>query len=36
MIDLHMHSQESDGSLSPVALAQACQRAGLAAAALTD
>lgn len=36
MIDLHMHSQESDGSLSPIALAQACQRAGLAAAALTD
>jgi len=36
MIDLHMHSQESDGSLSPAALAEACARAGLRAAALTD
>jgi 3',5'-nucleoside bisphosphate phosphatase len=36
MIDLHMHSQESDGSLSPEALAEACQKAGLSLAALTD
>lgn len=36
MIDLHMHSQESDGSLSPTELAEACSRAGLCIAALTD
>lgn len=36
MIDLHMHSQESDGSLSPAALAAACAKAGVTAAALTD
>lgn len=36
MIDLHMHSQESDGSLTPEDLALACSKAGLTAAALTD
>ncbi len=36
MIDLPMHSQESDGSLTPDALAVACRKAGLTAAALTD
>ncbi len=36
MIDLHMHSQESDGSLTPESLAKACRKAGLTAAALTD
>ncbi len=36
MIDLHMHSQESDGSLTPQALAVACRKSGLTAAALTD
>ncbi len=36
MIDLHMHSQESDGSLTPETLAAACRKAGLSAAALTD
>lgn len=36
MIDLHIHSTASDGTLSPTSLAQAGQRAGLAAMALTD
>lgn len=36
MIDLHMHSTMSDGSLSPEALAGACAKADLTAAALTD
>ena len=36
MIDLHMHSRESDGSLTPQALAAACRKAGVTAAALTD
>ena len=36
MIDLHMHSTVSDGSLTPEALAQHCAEAGLSAAALTD
>jgi 3',5'-nucleoside bisphosphate phosphatase len=36
MIDLHMHSRESDGSIMPRALAEACAKAGLTAAALTD
>lgn len=36
MIDLHMHSTFSDGSLTPEALAAECSEAGLTAAALTD
>ncbi len=36
MIDLHMHSTVSDGSLTPEALAQHCAEAGLSAVALTD
>lgn len=35
-IDLHMHSDASDGSLSPSEVAEEARRAGLAAAALTD
>jgi 3',5'-nucleoside bisphosphate phosphatase len=36
MIDLHMHSTFSDGSLTPEELAEAGQQAGLTAMALTD
>ncbi len=36
MIDLHAHSNFSDGSLTPAALAEAGRAAGLAALALTD
>lgn len=36
MIDLHLHSDVSDGSLSPVSLAEQVAVAGLSAAALTD
>lgn len=36
LVDLHMHSNFSDGILSPAALAEASARAGLAAFSLTD
>lgn len=36
MIDLHLHSSASDGSLSPAALVSAAARAGLRTMALTD
>jgi predicted metal-dependent phosphoesterase TrpH len=36
MIDLHVHSTASDGTLSPVELVAAAERIGLAAIALTD
>jgi len=36
LVDLHMHSNFSDGVLSPAALAEASARAGLAAFSLTD
>ena len=36
MIDLHIHSTASDGSLSPREVVRAAEEAGLAAAALTD
>jgi len=34
--DLHLHSAASDGELSPAALADACEKAGLSFACLTD
>ena len=36
MIDLHMHSTASDGSLTPAEVARKCKEIGLEAAALTD
>lgn len=36
MIDLHMHSTESDGSFTPTQLIQLCKEKGLSAVALTD
>ena len=36
MIDLHLHSTESDGTLTPAELVRNCGAAGLSAIALTD